>query len=198
MVNRHGRRGRSHTRPRSRDDAEGAAVHAEAHHHHHHPRPLPPEVVRIAAPSLDAALAAIPGAAFVVRAPGTVLHANARGAALLAAGRDEVAAALRGHGTPGPRPVHRLPIDEEHLLVVLPDLSGDARARLPILARRWALTPRQAAVLTLVAEGATNRAVAERLDCSEKTVELHVSALLAKAGCGGRAELVARFWTEHG
>jgi DNA-binding NarL/FixJ family response regulator len=79
---------------------------------------------------------------------------------------------------------------------VLQDLPGDARARLPTVARRWGLTPRQSSVLLLVAEGASNRSVAEKLACSEKTVELHVSALLAKTRSQSRAQLVAAFWTE--
>jgi DNA-binding CsgD family transcriptional regulator len=195
MVDRHGRRGRSHSRPRGRE--EGAETRG-ATTVEQRPRAIPAELARIAGAALDAALAAIPGAAFVVRAPGAVVHANPRGAALLVADREPVAAALRTGAASGPRGARRFPVDAEHVLVVLPDMSGDARTRVPAVARRWGLTPRQAAVLAVVAEGATNRTVAERLVCSEKTVELHVSALLAKAGCGGRAELVARFWTEHG
>jgi DNA-binding NarL/FixJ family response regulator len=53
-------------------------------------------------------------------------------------------------------------------------------------------------VLELVAQGESNRAVAARLGCSEKTVELHVSALLAKTHCASRSQLVASFWTEPG
>jgi DNA-binding NarL/FixJ family response regulator len=53
-------------------------------------------------------------------------------------------------------------------------------------------------VLALVAQGESNRTVATRLGCSEKTVELHVSALLAKTRCASRAQLVAAFWTDAG
>ena len=42
------------------------------------------------------------------------------------------------------------------------------------------LTPRQVEVLELVAEGLTNAEIAERLFVSPKTVDHHVSALLAK------------------
>ena len=43
--------------------------------------------------------------------------------------------------------------------------------------------------------GQSNRGVARALGCAESTVELHVSALLAKSQCEGRAHLVARLWS---
>jgi DNA-binding NarL/FixJ family response regulator len=51
-------------------------------------------------------------------------------------------------------------------------------------------------VLRLVAGGLCNKSVAEQLGCAESTIELHVSAILAKAQCEHRAELVARLWSE--
>ena len=51
------------------------------------------------------------------------------------------------------------------------------------------LTPRERAVVGLLQQGMTNRAIAERLHRSERTVEHHVSALLAKLGVS-RAELL--------
>ncbi len=53
------------------------------------------------------------------------------------------------------------------------------------------LTPREREVLELVAEGMSNRAIAERLGNSEHTVKFHVSSLLGKLGAATRAELVA-------
>jgi DNA-binding NarL/FixJ family response regulator len=52
------------------------------------------------------------------------------------------------------------------------------------------LTAREAEVLTLVAEGLSNRQIGEQLYISGKTVSVHVSNLLAKLGAGGRAEAV--------
>ena len=52
------------------------------------------------------------------------------------------------------------------------------------------LTPREREVLELVAEGLSNRAIAERLGNSEHTVKFHVSSLLGKLGAATRAELV--------
>jgi DNA-binding CsgD family transcriptional regulator len=53
------------------------------------------------------------------------------------------------------------------------------------------LTAREREVLELVAEGMSNRAIAERLAISEHTVKFHVGSLLGKLAAGTRAELVA-------
>lgn len=52
------------------------------------------------------------------------------------------------------------------------------------------LTDREEEVLTLVAEGLSNRQIGERLFISTKTVSVHVSNVLAKLGVSGRAEAV--------
>ncbi len=54
-----------------------------------------------------------------------------------------------------------------------------------------ALTDREAEVLPLLAQGLTNREIAEKLVISAKTVEHHVSQILAKLGARNRAEAVA-------
>ncbi len=54
-----------------------------------------------------------------------------------------------------------------------------------------ALTPREAEVLALVAEGRTNRQIGESLFISEKTASVHVSRLLAKLGAANRGEAAA-------
>lgn len=54
------------------------------------------------------------------------------------------------------------------------------------------LTPREHEVLALVAEGLSNREVAERLELSEATVKFHLNALLTKFGARSRTELAVR------
>lgn len=51
------------------------------------------------------------------------------------------------------------------------------------------LTDREAEVLTLLREGLTDAAIADRLVISRRTAEHHVGAILAKLGANGRAEL---------
>ncbi|MFN2527642.1 MAG: LuxR C-terminal-related transcriptional regulator [Candidatus Baltobacteraceae bacterium] len=51
------------------------------------------------------------------------------------------------------------------------------------------LTPREQEVCLLLAEGLTNRAIAQRLFISERTVATHVSSSLAKVGARTRTEL---------
>jgi DNA-binding NarL/FixJ family response regulator len=53
------------------------------------------------------------------------------------------------------------------------------------------LTPREREVLALIADGASNRAIAEALFISQKTAGVHVSNLLAKLGVSSRLEAAA-------
>ena len=55
----------------------------------------------------------------------------------------------------------------------------------------YRLTPRERDVLALVAEGLTDRIIGTRLFISHRTVERHVSNLLAKFDAGRRSELTA-------
>lgn len=54
------------------------------------------------------------------------------------------------------------------------------------------LTARQAEVNDLIGRGLSNAEIAERLFISQKTVEHHVSAILAKLGAATRSEAIAR------
>jgi DNA-binding CsgD family transcriptional regulator/tetratricopeptide (TPR) repeat protein len=59
------------------------------------------------------------------------------------------------------------------------------------------LSPREAEVLALVARGGTNRAIAEQLFVSEKTVTSHLTHVFSKLGVSSRAAATA-FAYEHG
>ena len=64
--------------------------------------------------------------------------------------------------------------------------SDDGRTRPSLLD---VLTPRERSILQLVAEGRTNRGVAEFLNVSPKTIEKHRSSLMHKLGLRNAAEL---------
>jgi two-component system nitrate/nitrite response regulator NarL len=54
------------------------------------------------------------------------------------------------------------------------------------------LTPRELEVLELVANGLSNRAIAQRLELSEFTVKFHVNAILGKLNAESRTEAATR------
>ncbi|MBI3943428.1 MAG: response regulator transcription factor [Chloroflexi bacterium] len=60
-----------------------------------------------------------------------------------------------------------------------------------------ALTRREVEVLRLIAQGFTNRQIAEKLSISVRTVESHRANLMSKLDLGSRVELV-RYAREHG
>jgi DNA-binding NarL/FixJ family response regulator len=51
------------------------------------------------------------------------------------------------------------------------------------------LTPREIDVIIAVADGATNRAIAEQLGLSDQTVKNHLSHIYDKVGVSNRLEL---------
>ena len=65
-------------------------------------------------------------------------------------------------------------------------LAAHRRGRAPT-----ELTAREQEILGLLVAGKSNRAIAQTLVISERTVENHVSSVLAKYGVGSRAELIA-------
>ena len=74
--------------------------------------------------------------------------------------------------------------------VALPTLKPwDDRQTDPLIEE---LTPRELAVLRLVAEGLPNKTIAVRLGISEHTVKFHVNAILGKLGVASRTEAVVR------
>jgi DNA-binding CsgD family transcriptional regulator len=67
------------------------------------------------------------------------------------------------------------------------DLLGEGAAGEPPAA----LTPREREVLALLAEGASNKAIARALGLSIHTAKFHVASLTEKLGASGRLEAVA-------
>jgi DNA-binding NarL/FixJ family response regulator len=57
--------------------------------------------------------------------------------------------------------------------------------------RGHGLTPRELEVLRLVAAGETNKAIAGKLSLSEKTIDRHVSNILAKLDVSSRTAATA-------
>jgi DNA-binding CsgD family transcriptional regulator/tetratricopeptide (TPR) repeat protein len=68
--------------------------------------------------------------------------------------------------------------------------AGVVAPKTPAL--RLGLTPREVDVLRLLAEGRSDRAIADALFISHRTASKHVGAILAKLGAASRAEAAAR------
>ena len=79
-------------------------------------------------------------------------------------------------------------------MVLEPELAsaplGSPAGPLPVADEIDDLTAREREVLTLVAIGLTNKAIAQRLTISDHTVKFHVAAILAKLGAESRTEAV--------
>lgn len=66
------------------------------------------------------------------------------------------------------------------------------------LDQRFGLTTREHEVLALLADGATNRHISERLYISERTAAVHVSAVLRKLGVANRLQAASLFHKYYG
>lgn len=77
-----------------------------------------------------------------------------------------------------------------------PGEAADVEVRLPPASGQAgveaALTPRELEVLALLAEGASNKAIARRLGISVHTAKFHVGSLLDKLDAVGRTDAVAQ------
>lgn len=145
--------------------------------------------------ALESTMETLPAPAFLVDRKGAPRHANTAGRVLLESDRaahSKLRDAVRG-GLPNAQltPVVA-PGLAPHFLVLLEPPADETGHRVALARVRWALTPRQADVLALIASGESNKTIAARLGCEVKTAEAHVTALLRKSGCESRTALVAR------
>ena len=122
------------------------------------------------------------------------LRAGARGYLTKDVGAEEIRRALEQviHGQAAIDPAV-----QHHLLDAIsaapsPGRRGEDEAQLPD-----GLTPREAEVLALIAEGLPNCGIAERLVVGEATVKSHINRLFAKTGVRDRAQAV-RYAYQHG
>jgi DNA-binding NarL/FixJ family response regulator len=77
------------------------------------------------------------------------------------------------------------------LLALHPDALAPSRVGDAAVEAGTPLTTREREIVELMAEGASNRLIALRLEISRHTVKFHVASILAKLGARSRAEAVA-------
>jgi DNA-binding NarL/FixJ family response regulator len=114
------------------------------------------------------------------------LHAGADAILPRAAGRDEIIAAIKALGSG----LAVLPRTVLAALIAGTSLIDEAAAGND--ATDALLTPRELEVLAAMADGASNKAIARRLQISFHTAKFHVAAILAKLDADSRTEAVTR------
>jgi DNA-binding NarL/FixJ family response regulator len=114
------------------------------------------------------------------------LRSGARGYLTKDAGAEEIQRAIE-QLTEGQAAID--PAVQHHLLdaiaAIPPPATPEPGTQLPD-----GLTPREAEVLALIAEGLSNSEIAERLVVNETTVKSHINHLFAKTGVRDRAQAV--------
>jgi two-component system nitrate/nitrite response regulator NarL len=97
------------------------------------------------------------------------------------------------------RAVHRgqVWVDSEQLQLILQALIESKPVRITNLQGTCLLTKREDEVASLVAEGLTNREVAERLGLSEHTVSNYLFKIYEKLGISRRVEFVLYFFSRR-
>jgi DNA-binding NarL/FixJ family response regulator len=122
------------------------------------------------------------------------LRAGASGFLLKDVRPVDLVAAIRtvhaGEAALAPRVIRRM------IELFAADLPAEAGENPPPAGELDALTPREREVLIAVAQGRSNREIAETLFLSESTVKTHVGRLLQKLGARDRVQLVI-FAYEH-
>lgn len=141
----------------------------------------------------DAVLDALGEPAFLVRRDGRLVASNRSADDLgLAASelREQLRRALAGEAAEWTaRPLGSGAAPEGYLVM----RHSDGQPSRPVLAaaRHWKLTRAETRVLAQLGQGRSNKDIAQTLGCSVRTVEIHASSILRKAGCRGRSAVVA-------
>ena len=107
-----------------------------------------------------------------------VLHRSAAGRKIIAA----ITAAAGG----------LVVIEPEHLAGLIEDTPRAAEPLEDNATAQLRLTPRELEVLAAMADGASNKVIARRLNISFSTVKFHVAAILAKLDADSRTEAVMK------
>jgi len=152
--------------------------------------------------AVNAALENIPGAALIVTSTGAVERSNARARALMALGKEQVLRAVQ-------ESLHHpsLSADFEitelftfgnvvRYLAVQRSVGSTICDRLALSIHRWRLTAQEARVFAQLVNGESNRHIAAKLGCAERTVELHVTHILQRLDVDNRNAAIAKFWTQ--
>jgi DNA-binding NarL/FixJ family response regulator len=121
------------------------------------------------------------------------LRAGARGYLTKDAGAEEIRTALN-QLTQGQAAID--PAVQHHLLSVIAATEA-SRQPGPAYQLPDGLTPREAEVLKLIAQGLSNAEIAERLVVNESTIKSHINHLFAKTGVRDRAQAVLYAY-QHG
>jgi DNA-binding CsgD family transcriptional regulator len=150
-----------------------------------------------ASATLEATLEAVPVPCFILDASGRVLEANQAARSLYE--RDHELRALSAVVSGAdPRfdvqPVRVCGVTASYLASLRAPFSTRPQEH-ALRAERWRLTKRQTTVLACIVQGLANKEIAARLNIALGTVELHVTAILAKARVDSRSLLVAAYWS---
>jgi DNA-binding CsgD family transcriptional regulator len=154
--------------------------------------------------AVQAALENISSAAFIISATGAVERSNARARALMESGGGQAVQLLwQALGDPTPTPGADFEISPlftygnvVHYLAVQRAENGSPIDRLAIAVHRWKLTGQEAKVFANLVTGDSNRQIAAKIGCAERTVELHVTHILQRLDVESRNAAIAKFWTQ--